>query len=33
MNLRQIALEDAWASRRLLIGLRDATSFRDTCAC
>jgi DNA-binding transcriptional LysR family regulator len=24
MNLRQIALEDAWASRRLLIGLRDA---------
>ena len=23
MNLRQIALEDAWASRRLLIGLRD----------
>lgn len=24
MKLRQIALEDAWASRRLLIGLRDA---------
>lgn len=24
MNLRQIALQDAWASRRLLIGLRDA---------
>ncbi|HEX2012404.1 MAG TPA: LysR family transcriptional regulator [Roseateles sp.] len=24
MDLRQIALEDAWASRRLLIGLRDA---------
>ncbi len=24
MNLRQIALEDPWASRRLLIGLRDA---------
>ncbi|MGM9489270.1 LysR substrate-binding domain-containing protein [Ideonella sp. YS5] len=24
MNLRQIALEDAWASRSLLIGLRDA---------
>jgi DNA-binding transcriptional LysR family regulator len=24
MNLRQIALEDAWAHRRLLIGLRDA---------
>ena len=23
MNLRQIALEDTWASRRLLIGLRD----------
>jgi DNA-binding transcriptional LysR family regulator len=26
MNLRQIALEDAWASRRLLIGLRDANA-------
>lgn len=26
MNLRQVALEDAWASRRLLIGLRDATA-------
>lgn len=26
MNLRQIALEDAWASRRLLIGLRDASA-------
>lgn len=26
MNLRQIALEDAWASRRLLIGLRDAAA-------
>ena len=24
MDLRQIALEDAWASRKLLIGLRDA---------
>ena len=26
MNLRQIALGDAWASRRLLIGLRDANA-------
>lgn len=26
MNLRQIALEDEWASRRLLIGLRDANA-------
>lgn len=26
MNLRQIALEDAWASRRLLIGVRDANA-------
>jgi len=26
MNLRQIALDDAWASRRLLIGLRDANA-------
>ena len=26
MNLRQITLEDAWASRRLLIGLRDSTA-------
>ena len=26
MNLRQIALQDAWASRRLLIGLRDASA-------
>ena len=26
MHLRQIALEDAWASRRLLIGLRDANA-------
>lgn len=26
MNLRQIALDDAWASRRLLIGLRDASA-------
>jgi len=26
MNLRQIALEDTWASRRLLIGLRDASA-------
>jgi DNA-binding transcriptional LysR family regulator len=26
MNLRQIALEDTWASRRLLIGLRDANA-------
>ena len=26
MNLRQITLEDVWASRRLLIGLRDANA-------
>ncbi|MEJ8824179.1 LysR substrate-binding domain-containing protein [Variovorax humicola] len=26
MNLRQIELQDAWASRRLLIGLRDASA-------
>ena len=26
MNLRQIALDDAWAQRRLLIGLRDANA-------
>jgi len=26
MNLREIALEDAWAERRLLIGLRDANA-------
>jgi len=26
MNLRQIALDDAWASRQLLIGLRDANA-------
>ncbi|MEJ8853010.1 LysR family transcriptional regulator [Variovorax robiniae] len=26
MNLRQIALQDAWASRRLLIGVRDANA-------
>ena len=26
MNLRQIALQDAWASRRLLIGVRDASA-------
>ena len=26
MNLRQIALDDGWAERRLLIGLRDAAS-------
>ena len=26
MNLRQITLEDEWASRRLLIGLRDANA-------
>ena len=26
MNLKQIAIEDAWASRRLLIGLRDAAA-------
>lgn len=26
MNLRQIALQDAWAARRLLIGLRDASA-------
>ena len=25
MNLKQIALQDAWAARRLLIGLRDAS--------
>jgi len=26
MNLKQIAIDDAWASRRLLIGLRDAAA-------
>ncbi|MDM0104267.1 LysR family transcriptional regulator [Variovorax sp. J22R24] len=26
MNLKQIALQDSWASRRLLIGLRDASA-------
>jgi DNA-binding transcriptional LysR family regulator len=26
MNLRQIALQDSWASRRLLIGLRDVSA-------
>jgi len=26
MNLKQIALQDSWAARRLLIGLRDASA-------
>lgn len=26
MNLRQIALDDEWASRRLWIGVRDANA-------
>ena len=26
MNLKQIALQDAWAHRRLMIGLRDANA-------